>query len=78
MDWSVEEMKSGLGISKRQKQTVRDNVSAELDKLIELINESFEKQHKRQGILTAKHTAEDLVANGVIISSVFSYSGEGV
>ena len=71
-------MKSRLGISNRQQQTIRNSVSDELEKLIELINESFEKQHKRQGILTAKRTAEDLVANGVTISSVFSYSGEGV
>lgn len=37
------------------------------NKLIELLNDSFAKQYEKRGLLTAYHTAEDLIANGVTI-----------
>ena len=37
------------------------------NKLIELLNDSFAKQYEKRGLLTAHHTAEDLIANGVTI-----------
>ena len=38
------------------------------EKLIELLNNSFEKQYEKRGLLTAPHTAEDLIANGVTVT----------
>ena len=37
------------------------------NELIELLNDSFEKQYEKRGLLTAHHTAEDLIANGVTV-----------
>lgn len=37
------------------------------EKLIELLNNSFDKQYNKRGLLTAPHTADDLIANGVTI-----------
>lgn len=37
------------------------------NELIDLLNDSFEKQYEKRGLLTAHHTAEDLIANGVTI-----------
>lgn len=37
------------------------------DNLIELLNKSFEEQHNKRGLITAKHTADYLLANGVTI-----------
>ena len=37
------------------------------EKLVELLNNSFAKQHERRGLLTAPHTATDLIANGVTV-----------
>ena len=34
-------------------------------KLIELLDNSFEEQYGKRGILTAHHTADHLIANGV-------------
>lgn len=39
------------------------------NKLTELLNDSFAKQYEKRGLLTAHHTAEDLIANGVTIIS---------
>lgn len=39
------------------------------EKLIELLNNSFDKQYNKRGLLTAPHTADDLIANGVVISN---------
>lgn len=36
-------------------------------RLIELLNETFSEQYDKRGILTAPHTAEALIANGVTI-----------
>lgn len=47
-------------------QTERDR-----QKLIELLNSSFEKQYEKRGLLTAPHTADDLLANGVTVQPVF-------
>jgi hypothetical protein len=38
-----------------------------LEKLVDLINKSFEDQHAKRRLLTAVHTAEDLLANGVVV-----------
>lgn len=35
--------------------------------LIELLNETFAEQYEKRGLLTAPHTAEALLANGVTI-----------
>ena len=38
------------------------------DRLIEILNESFAEQYRKQGVLlTAPHTADHLLANGVIL-----------
>ena len=37
----------------------------EREKLIELLNETFEEQYEKRGLLTAPHTADHLLANGV-------------
>lgn len=37
------------------------------NELINLINDSFAKQYEKRGLLTAHHTAEDLISNGVTI-----------
>ena len=36
------------------------------NKLIEILDKSFAEQHEKRGLLTAQHTAEHLLANGVI------------
>lgn len=35
------------------------------EKLVGLLNNSFAKQHEKRGLLTAQHTATDLIAHGV-------------
>ncbi len=37
------------------------------DRLIELLNETFSEQYEKRGLLTAEHTADFLLANGVIV-----------
>ena len=37
------------------------------EKLIEILNNSFEKQYEKRCLLTAPHTAEDLITNGVTV-----------
>ena len=38
-------------------------------KLIELLKDSFEEQYSKRGLLTAPHTADLLIANGVTIAT---------
>lgn len=38
------------------------------DKLIEILDKSFAEQYEKRGLLTAQHTADDLLANGVIVA----------
>lgn len=37
------------------------------EKLIELLNNSFDEQYSKRGLLTGLHTANDLIANGVTV-----------
>lgn len=37
------------------------------EKLVELLNESFATQYEKRGLLTAVHTADYLIANGVTV-----------
>ena len=37
------------------------------EKLIDLLNDSFDKQYSQRGLLTAPHTADHLIANGVTV-----------
>ncbi len=37
------------------------------EKLIELLNNSFAEQSEKRGLLTAPHTATDLIAHGVTV-----------
>lgn len=37
------------------------------NKLIEILDKSFAEQHEKRGLLTAQHTADALLANGVIV-----------
>ena len=39
------------------------------EKLIELLNRSFDEQYYKRGLLTARHTAEDLIENGVTFAT---------
>ena len=42
------------------------------EKLIEILENSFEKQYEKRNLLTAPHTAEDLIANGVTLQEWIS------
>ena len=42
------------------------------EKLVELIGNSFAEQHKKRGLLTAPHTATDLIAYGVTVQEWIS------
>ena len=42
------------------------------EKLIEILENSFEKQYEKRCLLTAPHTAEDLIANGVTVQEWIS------
>ena len=42
------------------------------EKLIEILENSFEKQYEKLCLLTAQHTAEDLIANGVTVQEWIS------
>ncbi|MBO5837247.1 MAG: hypothetical protein J6Q92_05070 [Oscillospiraceae bacterium] len=46
------------------------------EKLIELLNNSFDEQYSKRGLLTAPHTADDLIANGVTIQKEGVWVGE--
>ena len=37
------------------------------EKLVEFLNNSFLEQYEKRGLLTAQHTATDLIANGVTV-----------
>lgn len=37
------------------------------DRLVELLNNTFDEQYSKRGLLTAPHTADALLANGVIV-----------
>lgn len=37
------------------------------EKLVELLNNSFSEQYEKRGLLTAPHTATDLIAHGVTV-----------
>ena len=37
------------------------------EKLVELLNNSFAEQYEKRGLLTAQHTATDLIAQGVMV-----------
>jgi hypothetical protein len=37
------------------------------EKLVELLENSFANQYEKRGLLTAPHTATDLIANGVTV-----------
>ena len=41
-------------------------------KLIDILNNSFEKQYEKRCLLTAPHTAEDLITNGVTVQEWIS------
>ena len=38
------------------------------DRLIKLLNETFAEQYEKRGLLTANHTADHLLAEGVIVT----------
>ena len=42
------------------------------EKLVELLNNSFAEQHEKRGLLTALHTATDLIAHGVTVQEWIS------
>ena len=46
------------------------------EKLIEILDNSFEKQYEKRGLLTAPHTAEDLIAHGVTVQEWVSVDDE--
>lgn len=37
------------------------------DRLIEITEKSFAEQYEKRGLLTASHTVDDFLANGVIV-----------
>ena len=46
-------------------------------KLVELLNNSFAEQYEKRGLLTAPHTATDLIAHGVTVQEC-CYKSESV
>ena len=42
------------------------------EKLIEILENSFEKQYEKRCLLTAPHTVEDLIAHGVTVQEWIS------
>ena len=42
------------------------------EKLVELLNNSFAEQYEKRGLLTAPHTAADLIAYGVTVQKWIS------
>ena len=42
------------------------------EKLVELLNNSFAEQYEKRGLLTAPHTATDLIARGVTVQEWIS------
>ena len=40
------------------------------EKLVELLNNSFAEQYEKRGLLTAPHTATDLIARGVTVQEL--------
>ena len=40
------------------------------EKLVELLNNSFSEQYEKRGLLTAPHTATDLIAHGATVRDV--------
>ena len=40
------------------------------ERLIEILNKTFEEQYEKRGLLTANHTADYLLENGVIVPPV--------
>lgn len=48
------------------------------EKLIDLLNKSFEGQYGKRGLLTAQHTATDLLANGVTFATDKNDGGKWV
>lgn len=42
------------------------------EKLVELLNNSFAEQYEKRGLLTAPHTATDLIAHGVTVQEWIS------
>ena len=40
------------------------------EKLVEFLNNSFVEQYEKRGLLTAQHTATDLIANGVTVQDL--------
>ena len=43
-----------------------------MEKLVELLENSFKKQYEKRCLLTEPHTVEDLIANGVTVQKWFS------
>lgn len=41
-----------------------------MEKLVELLNNSFAEQYEKRGFLTVPHTATDLIAHGVTLKDV--------
>ena len=37
------------------------------DRLVELLNETFDKQYTKSVLITAEHTADHLIENGVVV-----------
>ena len=42
------------------------------EKMVELLNNSFAEQYEKRGLLTAPHTATDLIAHGVTVQEWIS------
>ena len=42
------------------------------EKLVELLNNSFAEQYEKRGLLTAPHTAADLISHGVTVQEWIS------
>lgn len=48
------------------------------EKLMALLDKSFEEQYEKRGLLTAQHTATDLLANGVTFAENATVGSEWI
>ena len=59
-------------MANEKRLTKKDEIAYRREKLIELLDNSFAEQYEKRGLLTAPHTADHLIANGVTVQEWIS------
>ena len=57
----------GVRVSKANTIGVTTMANEMRDRLVELLNETFDKQYTKSVLITAEHTADHLIENGVVV-----------